>query len=262
MTMDIETGCSYRRDDGDVVVRLKKGGVSSCCMHRLYYDPISMKDDVREVMSLVIEGTEMPDQELCKTITRLTRNLEEREAIQFTFLVLYGYIGVVRDAYHGHVNEALEFLAPVFIPARFRVLLSMVPEAGQTRRRLGQWIESVLQPMVLEDYTTIYLGCERASESILMHIGLCINSVGCSQEALTPKSNSEWESFGVGTDFERVKRDYRKAVNRYTGDNKMAFRVTLDDVKGAKASSWGDFLAASQIVFILSKPTKAYEQEE
>lgn len=260
--MDVETGCSYRSDDGGQVVALKKGMASACYMRRLYYDPTSLKNDVKEVMSLVIEGTEMPNQELCKIITRLVSNLEEREAIQFTFLVLYGYIGVVRDAYHGYVNEAIEFMAPVFIPARFRVLLSMVPETGQTKRRLGQWIESVLQPMVLEDYATIYLGCERASKSVLMHIGLCINSVGCSQEALTPKSNAEWESFEFGPDFERVKHDYRQAVNRYTGENKTAFRVVTDDVMRAKFLTWGDFLAASQIVFVLSKPGKAYEQEE
>jgi len=261
----IPTGCSYQRKGKRAALRKAvlpmtmradpeyeyPVATNQCMMTRLYLNPLSMRELTLGLVDRVVSSTNITDGYLTSTLLALAHSgLHSGEEVQLTFLVLYAYFPLVRDALHGHVNEATEFLAPVYISARYIALISMLPPA-QTRRRLtASWARSVLQPMYHEDYTTMFLGCERAVDSLLFNNSLCEHVLGYCHEAHSALDTDEWFSFEYdSTDHVRVYAEYRALAE--AGPHATAHPDQM--LAAAKELTWATQLLHTQLVFVLQR---------
>ncbi len=261
----IPTGCSYQRK-GKRMALCKAVlpatmradaryeypvATNQCMMTRLYLNPLSMRELTLGLVDRVVASTNITDSYLTSTLLALAHGgLHSGEEVQLTFLVLYAYFPLVRDALHGHVNEVTEFLAPVYIAARYIALISMLPPA-QTRRRLtALWTRSVLQPMYHEDYTTMFLGCERAVDSLLFNNSLCEHVLGYCHEAHSALDTDEWFSFEYdSSDHARVYAEYRALAE--AGPHPTAHPDQM--LSAAKDLTWAAQLLHTQLVFVLQR---------
>ena len=175
-----------------------------CFFRRLWHHPASLGPFLSAVVRDLLRHHRIfssPDMlprralRLLHSIAAGRASVMREEVIQLWLLILYAHVGPLRDALHGQVCEAVEFLAVPYLRHCLLLLLSNRPVRLSRALSLRLWLDFVLVNIARGDFDLMHGLCANSAANTLFVQGTRSARAGVTSRCISPLTLDEWNSF-------------------------------------------------------------------
>lgn len=175
-----------------------------CFFRRLWYHPASLgpflSAVVRDLLRhhRIFSSPDMLPRRALRLLHRIAAgraSVMREEVIQLWLLILYMHVGPLRDALHGQVCEAVEFLAVPYLRHCLLLLLSNRPVRLSRALSLRLWLDFVLTNIARGDFDLMHGLCTNSAANTLFVQGTRSARAGVASRCISPLTLEEWNSF-------------------------------------------------------------------